>query len=221
MKTMILYLFVSVGLLACSSTTEITGSWQSDNASAKKINSILVTALTSKTNARQTVENDLASQLQKNGYKAIKSMDVIPPTFTEAKEPDKEALLDKIKGTDVDVILTVALIDQETETRYVPGNYGYSPITRFGYYGRFWGYYNNWYPMLYSPDYYTEEKVYFLETNLYDANTEELLWSAQSQTYNPSGLSDFSRDFASVVLNKMEKDGVLNKNEALTKSNKR
>jgi hypothetical protein len=209
MKKIILYFFTSAYLLACSSATEITGSWKSPQVNAEKISSVLVTALTSKTNARQTVENDLASALQRSGYKAIKSMDVIPPTFTEGKEPDKEALLAKIKGTDVDVILTVALIDKETENRYVPGNVGYAPVSRFGYYGRFWGYYNTWYPTLYSPGYYTEDKVYFLETNLYDARTEELLWSAQSETYNPGGLSDFSGDFASAVLTKMKADGVL------------
>lgn len=169
----------------------------------------MVTALTGKTTARQTVENDLALELQKNGYRTLKSIDVIPPTFTEGKEPNKEALLDKINGTDVDAILTVALVDKDTETRYVPGNYAYAPATRFGYYGRFWGYYTNWYPMLFDPGYYTEDKVYFLETNLYDADTEELLWSAQSETYNPSGLSDFSKDFSSTIFAKMKKDGVL------------
>src|SRR5690606_23752299 len=107
-------------------------------------------------------------------------------------------------------ILTVALIDKETETRYVPGNAGYAPMPRFGYYGTFWGYYNTWYPTLYSPGYYEGEKVYFIETNLYDADTEELLWSAQSETYNPRNLPDFASTFADVVVSRMERDDLLN-----------
>jgi hypothetical protein len=208
MKTT-LFSLIGICLLACSPATQITGSWKNNNVKTKEVNRILVTALTSKTNVRQTVEDELAAELKKNGYSATKSIDVIPPTFTEGKEPDKDALLRKIDGTGVDAILTVALIDKETDTRYVPGNQAYSPVTRFGYYGRFGGYYTNWYPTLYSPGYYTEDKVYFLETNLYDASSEELLWSAQSETYNPNGLSDFSKDFASVMLIKMKKDGVL------------
>jgi hypothetical protein len=198
-------------LNSCAPATEVTGSWKNPEISAKQVNSILVTALTSRTNARQTVENDLAKALQKKGFKVVKSLDVLPPSFTGGKEPDKEALLNKIKGMDVDIILTVALLDKETESRYVPGNYGYQPITRFGYYGRFRGYYSTWYPTLYSPGYYAEDKTYFLETNLYDADTEELLWSAQSETYNPTGLADFSKEFSVVVLEKMEKDGVIGK----------
>jgi hypothetical protein len=213
MKKVIVYILIATGLAACSTSTEITGSWKSDeaNTAAEKISSILVTALSAKTNARETVENDLATALEKNGYKTVKSIDIMPPTFTDGKAPDKEALLAKIKGTGVNAILTVALIDEETENRYVPGNAGYVPVPRFGYYGSFWRYYNTWYPTLFSPGYYAEDKVYFIETNLYDATTEELIWSAQSETYNPASLDKFSEDFAAVVMAKLENDGVLKK----------
>jgi hypothetical protein len=209
MKRMLLLFFTISFLSACAPTTEITGSWKNPQVSQKQVSSILITSLTDKTNVRQTVEKDLTSALEQKSIKAIKSIDILPPSFTEGKEPDKDVLLDKIKGTEVDAILTVALIDKETENRYVPGTFDYRPMTRFGYYGRFWGYYTQWYPTLYSPGYYTEDKVYFMETNLYDADTEELLWSAQSETYNPVSLSDFSKELSSIVLKKMESDGVL------------
>jgi hypothetical protein len=210
MKKIIPFLLILLGgLLSCGSSTEVTGSWKNPSANAKDIRNILVTALTHNTTARQTVENDLAEALRQQGFNATKSIDVLPPSFTEAKEPDKEALLDKIRGNNVDAILTVALIDKETENRYVPGSFGYEPVPRFGYYGRFWGYYTNWYPTLYSPGYYTEDKIYFIETNLYDAASEDLLWSAQSETYNPNSLASFSKEFTSIVLTQMKNDGVI------------
>jgi hypothetical protein len=209
---------VAIALLysGCKPATEITGSWKNTDAGAVagNINTILVTALTDRVNARQTVENELAGVLNKKGYKTIKSIDILPPTFTDGKKPDKDELLSKINGTGAQAILTVALIDKDTETRYVPGNYNYAPLPRFSYYGTFWGYYNTWFPRLHSPGYYEEDKVYFIETNLYDAKTEELLWSAQSETYNPSTLADFSEDFAQVVITKMEKDGLLRMGDA-------
>jgi hypothetical protein len=216
----VVILIVSWG---CKPATEITGSWKNSNATgaAGNINTVLVTALTDRVNARQTVENELAEALEKRGYKTIKSLDVLPPTFTESKDPDKAQLLSKIKETGAEAILTVALIDKETETRYVPGNYGYAPLPRFGYYGTFRGYYNTWLPRLYSPGYYEEDKVYFIETNLYDAKTEELLWSAQSETYNPSTLAGFSEDFAEAVVAKMEDDGLLKMNNATELARKR
>lgn len=208
-KSIWIIAIVSIAVAACTPATEITGSWRNKDTSVSSgINTILVTALTGRTTARQQVENDLSEALERAGYRAIKSMDVIPPTFTAGNKPDRNELLSKITETGADAILTVALIDEETESRYVPGSAGYAPIPRFGYYGTFWGYYNTWYPTLHSPGYYEEDKVYFIETNLYDGDSEELLWSAQSESYNPKSLTDFASGFASVVVKRMEKDGI-------------
>jgi hypothetical protein len=212
MKNNIIIILTAISFTACSPGTEITGSWKNNDApaAAAGINTILVTALTPRVNARQSIENDLASALQKEGYKTIKSIDVLPPTFTDGEKPDKEELLSRIEGSGADAILTVALIDEQTESRYVPGNAGYAPVPQFGYYGTFWGYYNTWYPTLYSPGYYKDDQIYFIETNLYDAETEELLWSAQSETYNPTSLPGFASDFAEAVVSRMEEDDLLN-----------
>ena len=209
MKHMTFLILLAVAVVSCSPTTEITGSWRSNNTAlnADNINTILVTALTGRTTARQQVENDLAAALEKQGFRTMKSIDVLPPTFTDGETPDREQLLARINGSGADAIMTVALIDEDTESRYVPGSAGYAPMPRFGYYGTFWGYYNTWYPMLHSPGYYEEDKVYFIETNLYDTRTEELLWSAQSESYNPSSLTNFANAFSEAIVKRLERDG--------------
>jgi hypothetical protein len=212
MKTAITLCIGLCLLMGCSSTsTKITGTWKNPDQK-QGYNRIIVTALTENLKARQTVENDLAVELGQEGVKTTKSLDILPPSFTASKEPDREAILGKIKGQKVDGILTITLVDKETDSRYVPGSFGYTPITRFGYYGRFWGYYTNWYPTMVSPGYYVDDKIYFIETNLYDADTEELIWSAQSETYNPLDLSSFSSEFASLVVDRMRTDGLFGTN---------
>jgi hypothetical protein len=214
MKKSIIVIICALCFAACSPSTQITGSWKNDGAQITgDLNTILVTALTGRTTSRQAVEDDIAEALARKGYKTLKSIDVMPPTLTSSDAPDRKELLSKIQDADADAILTVALIDKDTETRYVPGNYSYAPVSRFGYYGTFWGYYTNWYPMLSDPGYYEEDKVYFIETNLYDARTEQLLWSAQSETYNPGNLTDFAEEFAKVVVAGLEDDAVLNRSE--------
>lgn len=198
-----------VVLLACGPSTEITGSWKSEKKPEKIITSVMVAALTSNINARQTLENDLAKRLRESGVNVVKSMDVLPPTYTETGAVDKEELLKKIKDNHVDAILTVALVDEQTENRYVPGTYGYAPLSSFGYYGYFSGYFNTWYPVMISPGYYVMDRIYFLETNLYDAETEELIWSAQSETYNPANLDRFSEGYSKVVIERMKEDGAI------------
>jgi hypothetical protein len=207
MKKLMVLVLVAC-LTACGPATQITGSWKNPNQHAKKFNSVMVMTLTQNLEARQTVENDLAAALNANGIKTLKGMESIPPGFLDEKEFDKQALLEKIKKTGAEGIITITLINRETETRYVPGSYGYTPVTRFGYYGRFSGYYTTWYPTIYSPGYYEQNKIYFMEVNLYDAASEDLLWSAQSETYNPNSIAQFSKEFAEVIVNKMREDRV-------------
>src|SRR5688572_11975251 len=124
-------------LASCTPATEITGSWKNPSQVTKKFSSVIVTTLSQNLEARQTVENDLAAALSAAGIKTLKGIETIPPTFLDAKDINKEALLDKIRKTGAEGILTVTLINRETESRYVPGSYGYTPVTRYRYYGRF------------------------------------------------------------------------------------
>lgn len=210
MKNLIFIFIVSI-LAACSPATQITGSWKSPSPPQNPIayQSVMIVSMSQNLQARQTVENDLAAAISSSGVQARKGIEAFPPTISDSNEADKHNMLHKIRETGVQGIVTIALIKEETENRYVPGNYGYAPVSRFHYYGMFTGYYTNWYPTMYSPGYYQQDKVYFMEVNFYDAKSEELIWSAQSQTYNPGSLPQFSKDFSRVIANQMKKDGVL------------
>lgn len=199
-------------LVSCGSSTSISQSWtNADKLNTKSYNSVFIVALTGNMAAKTLIEDELAFYAEKNGTKAIKSHELFPATFTQGNIPEKEALLQIIRDSGADAIFAVSLLDQETETRYVPGNtnyaYGYNPLS-YSYYGNFYGYYNTMHPIVYDPGHYTTDKIYFLESNLYDAESGELLWSAQSKTYNPSGLESFTQDYTEALIKQLEKDGL-------------
>lgn len=195
-------------LFSCAPTTKITGSWKNPSPPAKEYQTIFIATLSSNTIVKSTTENDMALALNKHGFKTIKSIDEFPPTFLNDSIP-KEALMEKVRKKKNDAILTISLLKKETESRYVRGSYPYSPVTIYPYYASFWGYYSYWYPYTYNPGYYTNEYVYYFETNFYDSSDETLLWSAQSETYSYSGLSSFSKELANVIVDKMKKDGII------------
>lgn len=196
-------------LYSCAPATQVTSSWKSPEATAKTYNNVVVAAMTDNVQARQVIEQKLQNQLQQRGIKATKSIDLFPPTAANRQGDDPDMMLERIQGDGYDGILTVALLDEETETRYVPGTAGYAPTTRFGWYGSFRGYYTYYRPTLYQPGYYTENKVYFLESNLYDAASENLVWSAQSKSYDPATLESFSGNFAETTVQQLAKDKVI------------
>jgi hypothetical protein len=194
---------------SCSTPTLITSSWRKSNATANSYHKIFIAAITKDVAAKQAVENGLQQQLEQKGLTVVKSMDVFPPNFSTQTGQKKELVLGQIQQTNADAILTVALLRKETETHYVPTGGYWNPGLRYGYYNSFWNYYNNWYPSVYSPGYYAQDKVYYLETNLYDAKTEELIWAAQSKTYNPTNIDSFLKGYVSAIYKQMVKDGVL------------
>ncbi|WP_075352090.1 DUF4136 domain-containing protein [Algoriphagus marinus] len=195
---------------ACSPSTKIIGSWTGPNTPSEPYKSIFVTAISENLVARQTIENDIDAMLEKDGVEAKSSFEIIPPGFKATAE-NKDATVAAIRDGGSDAILTIALLDQTSETRYVPGTTMYSPMGYGGYYGRFSGYYSYYNPVMYSPGYYSTDKNYYLEINLYDANTEELVWSAQSETTNPSSIETFSNSFSQLVVNQLIKDGLIAK----------
>lgn len=195
---------------ACGTSTLVTGSWRKPNATANNYKRIFVSAITSNIPAKEGVENGLAEQLQQRGLTVIKSIDAFPPNYSDQDRRNKTMVMDKIMATHPDAILTIALIDKDNETHYVRNGGGYfNPGFRFGYYNNFWNYYNNWSPYLYDPGYYVQDKVYYLETNLYDGKSEQLIWSAQSKTYNPSGIDSFLKGYLKSITKQMVKDGLI------------
>ncbi len=199
------------GLMACTSPTRITGSWVDPEAKGqpKENKRVFIASLSRNMEVRTKLEAALAAEAMKRNIVAVKSTDYFSPDFYQ-ELPSKDNLLGKIKQTGVDAILTVSLIDQENESRYVPGsNRLYAPFPRFRWYGGFYSYYNYWYPRLYDPGYYVTDKTYFLESNLFDAATEKLIWSAQSETVNPGSIDNFVRDYPKKLVAQMVKDGLL------------
>jgi hypothetical protein len=210
-RTLLLAFSAVLMMTACGPSVKITGSWMNKEARAgKKFQKIFLFAMTNNMSAKQTIESDLARAGAAEGIQTVKSSDVFQPGFLQSK-PTKEAIAQKIKDAGCDGVFTIALIDAKSETRYVPGTTTYAPYPAYGYYGSFGGYYGYHGAYMYDPGYYVNDKTYFIESNLYDLATEEIVWSVQSEAYNPSSLSSFSKDYTMVLFDKLEKEGVLNK----------
>lgn len=205
MKKIILSITMAISLIACSPSMKTTSSWvNSDKSvtSGKTYKTVFVSVITSKLEVRTKLENELAAAIEKRGLVAIKSIDKFAPVSAGAK-PSKEETLELIKKLGADLILTTAIVDKSSETRYVPGSTTmYAP--RYGYRGYWGGAYG-----YYDPGYYTTDKTYFLESNLFDASSEAGIWSAQSEAYNPSNIEKASKQYTELIIAQMEKDGII------------
>lgn len=208
---------ISVGILAlfyaCSPATKITGSWTSPERSIDGYHNLFIAAIVDNIQARQTVENDFREKLKILNISSEISSEKIKPTIWQKSELDEEQIMEIVSQNGFDGILTMTLIDHQSEERYVPGTMMYNPMIMQGWSwgrrGTFGGYWIYHYPMMATPGYVVEDNKYIIEINLYGAKSELLIWSAQSKTLNPSSLNQFSSEFSTVVLERMLEEGIL------------
>jgi hypothetical protein len=205
-----LAIMLSLVIGACSTSTRITGSWKDPaiNPGTGQNKSVLLIAMTRNIEVRTKLENALAAKAAELNVKTVKSSAIFTPDFFH-EIPQREELFRRIREADVDAILTVSLIDEESNTRYVRGSARYAPLPMYSWYGGFYSYFNYWHPIMYDPGYYVTDKTYFLETNLYNAESDRLIWSAQSETVNPTSIDAFAEEYPEVLLERMIKDGLV------------
>lgn len=205
--------FISFALLAISivscSTSKISYSWKSDAKEPSSFNKIMVVAMNGEKDAalRQQMEHHMVGDLKALGYNAVSAMDEYGPRAF--RDQSESAVIDNMKDHEIDAILTIVLLDKTKERKYVPTNIYYSPYSM--YYRRFWGYYTTMYDRIYGPGYYTTDTRYFWESNLYDVNTKELLFTAQTQSFDPPSSESLAHEYGKLIVNDMVKKNVLNK----------
>lgn len=206
-------LAVVLVFISCSSSQKVLSSWvNKEELKGKKYSKVFIAVLTQNTSSKTILEYDLAATLNEQGYQTVKSTDALSGSFRDNPNLTKDDVLAKVRETNCDVILTVTLLDSKTETRYVPGTsvYAYyAPYPAYGYYGGFGTYYGYYAPAIYSSGYYTTDKTYFLESNLFDAATEKILWSVQSSTYNPDNIKEFSSRYCKLLVSQAKDDELL------------
>ncbi len=198
-------------LSACTPSQRVLSSWINKDVLPKgPYHSIFILSLAQNISAKVTVETGLAEIIRKRGQKAVRSSDVLIPKFTSQDDnTSREQLAKIIKDTGCDAVLTVALLDIKSEDRYQPGT-TYYPVAH-GYYGNYYRYLGYYYDEVSEPGYYITDKTYYIETNFYDLASDQLLWSVQSDAYNPSSLDGFFKGYSRLLMKQLQKEGLIKK----------
>ena len=189
-----------VVLMSCGPTTEITKSWREPDATVTPgpQHKTLVIALVKDETSRRVIEDQLVKRLSTT---SVPSYTMLTTEMIQAASD--EALNDMVVKNKFTHILLMRLADVEKETSYVPG----TTTAYYGGYGRYYGYGASMYS---SPGYYTTDKNYFIETTIFTADPNKLVWTGTTKTVNPSKIEKTVNEIADAVTAQMKKDGFLN-----------
>jgi hypothetical protein len=206
-KYLIILLFAFL-LSACGPTQKITNSWINPEAVSKgPYESIFIIVLSQNKESSFSVEDRMAGIIASRGQKFVVSTAVFPPNLSISENFSREQMAEAIKRTGCDAVFVIALLDVKSVETYQPGT-SYNPM-HYGMYGSYYGYYNHYYPQVYSSGYYTSDKTYYIESNFYDLEEDKLLWSIQSEAYNPSSLDSWLDTYSNNLLNELKTEGLI------------
>lgn len=205
MKQLTIICLFAAMLAACGPSTNITNSWSASDMDAARINKVMIVGMTKDQSFNQSLEQQLSQNLTKEGYATSGAYAQFGPGGF--KGDNERQAMRRLKSSGVDGVLSVALLDKEQEQNYIPNNTMYYPVgPRFG---RFWGYYNYYSYRVNDPGYYKTSTKYFLEANLYNAKTNKLVYSAQSETFDPSSRESFAADYARAIVANMKSKSLI------------
>jgi len=182
-------------LAACSPGTKIEKSWTDpsvNSATTKPFEKILFVALVKDESTRRIVEDHLVSL---SGGRGVASYTILQPD--DSKENEAK-VSERIRKNGFDGAVVMRLANVEKNNSYVPGNS----------YGGWYGYYTFASPNYYN-GYYSTDKTYYIETNIYSLVSNKLLWSGVTSTVNPSKTEKVVDEIATVIKDKLKKEGLM------------
>lgn len=211
-KTLFRIICLSILLAGCG-TTKITSVWKAADTAPRPYKKILVLGLIGESDrpVQQKMENHLANDLNALGYHAVSALQEYGPrAFQDMSE---RTAIDKLKNSGVNAVITIVLLDKQKERRYVPGNIYYSPYA--SYHNYFWGYRTVIYSRINDPGYYVTNTRYFWESNFYDMENQKLIYSVQTQSFDPANAESLAHRYGQSIVSNMVSQNILAPAEAL------
>jgi len=206
----LLFISLLAFLISCQ-PSRITQTWAAKDLVPKKYNKVLVLGvLTDNDNELQIkMEDHVAGDLKELGYTAVAANKIFPPgTFVKG---DTARAAAAIGDKSFDAILTIVLLDKKKERYFVPGKI--TDYTYYDRYGRFNLYYNTVAERIYTPGYYGEETKYIWENNFYDLSSRQMIYSAQSRSFDFTSKTTLAHTYGLLMANSLVNKKILIKPE--------
>jgi hypothetical protein len=185
-----------VALAGCAATT-LQSVWTDPSYQGGAFRKFFVVGLSTRdVTGRRVFEDVMAAKLQAAGVQAVPAWQYAPGD----RQADELALQAMVAQAGADAVLMARLLGVDTRTSVtttmVPGP---------GYPYGWWGVYSGWY----AAPVVTQYEVATVETTLFDVRTKRLVWTATSQTINPTSIQQEAPGLADAVIGSLRAGGFL------------
>ena len=193
---------ITVGIIiagGCGST-QLVNLWKDPSYKSAPMHKILVVAMRKDQLRRRMWEDAIVAALSERqaGTQAIASYQLFP-----INAPDTSALQENSKEQGFDGVLVLARVEHDILTSNVPGYITTEPVTE---YTPRWNIYVTYYEAVYHPGYTDTSTVVSVRADLLLARENgRLVWSATSESVDPSSAAQFRSAVADNVADQLKK----------------
>jgi hypothetical protein len=200
-QTLALLLFCTI--LSSCSANRLLSSWSDSYFEESSIAPVLIVGIARDETKRRIYEDTFVDSLTLAKTKSVAS-------YTASKqsiEPNEKALREVVKKTGAKTVLITHMVSENEKDFYQPATivHGTNSYSTPGLY--------RYYPFIYnsvftSGSYNSTTKV-VLETNLYDVETEKLIWTARSESIDPVMTRKYYQQLINLFLNDLASKNLL------------
>ena len=198
---LVLALAMTLTVAACA--TKPLAEWHDSNF-AGKVDNVLIIGVSDQPVVRRQFEDTFVKELAALGVKAKPSYQLL----TDEQISSKDALEAALRDQSMDTVLITRVIGVEQIDTYTPPTYSYSPYTLDRHYRDYYSYYNHAVQVA-TPGYWDKYEVVKVESNLYDRASQQLIWSIQSESFDPGSARQLIDDQLKVAIKSLRNTGLI------------
>ena len=186
----------AVAAVACAST-HLNSVYVAPDYAGGPFDRLMIVGLAPTEGGRVQYENAFADKLVSLGAVGIGSAGVFP----ERDQLTRDTVKAWVRDSNIRGVLVTRVQHVKREQRYVP------PTTTWDLYG----YYGYWAPTaaVSTPGYVVEETTVILETSLFDASKGTLVYTAVSETFQPSSRKEIIEEVVGALTKDLQERGLL------------
>ena len=220
-QTGILLILISILFVGCGPSTKLVRSWVNEEDTPKSYEKLAVVAIMPNASNRYLIERAIVKDLNDDGIKSIPTYEIFPLAgrlgdlgdIIKDKEDLKRRVVQKVEEHNIDALMIISVFNIEKEQRYVSDrNYMMGGTGHYGtpyMHGAYYNYYAYSIGTVYDTGYYVDDITYFLECNLFDVASEELLWTGRTKTVRMESVEAEAIYFSEVVVKDILKKKVI------------
>ena len=193
---------IALGVLSSCGGTNLSYVWKDPRYGGGYLTSVMVVGVSEEAARRRLFEEVFIREFEKRGIKAVASIKVLGPDTRLTRDTVKA----EAARLGMDAVLATRLISAGNEEIDQPPSIARMPSAS---YANVDLYFYSWDALSAYPGALGKQYVVRLETNVFDTDTEKLIWTGSSQTVEPESIREIIESLCSNVMDRLRKDKLI------------